>query len=306
MKGFTVSRRPVKRRTPNGPRLDGVVWRGESGLSRRQKAARLARTFATDWTGVSRALPGELHQRFPWRLRAERKSEPDEAWDEHLHRLIGATWPCAPDPQFEEIMADINALLAARGLGSGRFTYAWYSDAEPLFCRAAWCVARHARPRVVIETGVAHGVTSRVVLEALRCNDLGHLWSIDLPFPFDHRLHAQTGVAVTDACRRRWSYLEGSSRNRLPPLVAEIGHVAMFVHDSLHTARNTLFEMEQVASTMPVGGVMLVDDIGSHDAFAAFARKHPEYQTIVGPSEDRISLFGIAVKVANAEIGSLR
>ena len=31
----------------------------------------------------------------------------------------------------------------------------------------------------------------------------GHLWSIDLPFPFDHQLHAETGVVVTDACRAR-------------------------------------------------------------------------------------------------------
>ena len=38
----------------------------------------------------------------------------------------------------------------------------------------------------------------------------------------------------------------------------------MLIHDSLYTVRNTLFEMEQAAAAMPVGGVMLVDDIGSH------------------------------------------
>ena len=163
-----------------------------------------------------------------------------------------------------------------------------------------WCVALHTRPEVVIETGVAHGVTSRIVLEALRQNDLGHLWSIDLPFPFDHRLHVETGVVVTDACRPRWSYLEGSSRQRLPPLVAEVGHVEMFIHDSLHTAKNTVFEMEQAASAMSAGGVMLVDDIDSHMGFATFAKRHPEYQTIICPSADRNGMFGIAVNTANA------
>lgn len=48
----------------------------------------------------------------------------------------------------------------------------------------------HTRPEVVIETGVAHGVSTRIVLEALTQNDLGHLWSIDLLHPFNHRLHA--------------------------------------------------------------------------------------------------------------------
>ena len=161
-----------------------------------------------------------------------------------------------------------------------------------------WCTVVHTRPEVVIETGVAHGVTSRIVLEALRQNDRGHLWSIDLPFPFDHRLHAETGVAVTDACRDRWSYLEGSSRQRLPSLVAEVGHVELFIHDSLHTARNTVFEMEQAASRMPPGGVMLVDDISMHAGFAGFARRHPGYQTIACQHADRSSMFGIAVNTA--------
>jgi Methyltransferase domain len=125
-------------------------------------------------------------------------------------------------------------------------------------------VALYTRPEVVIETGVAHGVTSRIVLEALEQNDLGHLWSIDLPFPFDHWLHGETGLVVADECRSRWTYLEGSSKQRLPSLVSEVGHAEMFIHDSLHTAENTLFEIEQAGSAMPTGGVRLVDDTDSY------------------------------------------
>jgi hypothetical protein len=193
-------------------------------------------------------------------------------------------------------MADIAALLAAKGWGFGDATYGWYADADSSLCRAVWCTALHACPEVVIETGVAHGVTSRIVLEALRQIDYGHLWSIDLPFPFDSRLHADTGAAVTDDCRPRWSYLEGSSRQRLPRLVEKVGHVELFIHDSLHTARNTLFEMNQVASAMPSGGVMVVDDIGIHTGFATFARRHPAYQTIICPDAERPGgVFGVAV-----------
>ena len=81
--------------------------------------------------------------------------------------------------------------------------------------------------------------------------------------------------------------LEGSSKQRLPPLAAEVGHVELFIHDSLHTAKNTLFEMEQAASVMSAGGVMLVDDIDSHMGFASFAERHPGYQTIICPDADR-------------------
>ena len=275
-----------------------MAWRGASDQTRWQKLGRLLRTLAVDPIGVGRALPGEFRQWYRWRYETAKhpEYEVDEAWDEHLHDLLGAVWPCPDRPRLEEIMADIGDRLAARGLGSGPSTYAWYSDADSFLGRAVWCVTRHTRPEVVVETGVAHGITSRIVLEALRQNDSGQLFSIDLPFPFDHQLHAETGVAVTDECRPRWSYLEGSSRQRLPRLLAEVGHVEVFIHDSLHTAKNTLFEMEQVASAMSPGGVMLIDDIGSHEGFKTFAARQPDYQTIVCPSADGPGIFGVAVK----------
>jgi Methyltransferase domain len=278
-----------------------VVWSETTKKSRPEKIAHLLRTAAADPVAVGRALPGEIRQWYRWHHGSKKypEFEVDEAWDEHLHGLLGAPWPCPEARQLDEIMGDIDALLTSRGLGSGRFTYAHYSDAESALCRAVWCTTLHTRPEVVVETGVAHGITTRIVLEALAQNNLGHLWSIDLPFPFDHRLHAETAVAVTDACRPRWSYLEGSSRQRLPSLVAQVGHVEMFVHDSLHTAKNTMFEMEQVASVLPVGGVMLVDDIDSHEGFKAFAARHSGYRTIVCRPGDGIGLFGIAVKAAS-------
>jgi hypothetical protein len=273
-----------------------VAWRG----SRLQKSIRLLRTFAVDPVVVSQALPGEIRQWYQWHGgRKDPGFRVDEAWDEHLHSLLGAPWPCPQGSRLDALMADIGTLLKARGWGFGCDSYAWYADGDSSLCRAAWCVTLHTRPEVVIETGVAHGVTSRVILEALQQNSLGHLWSIDLPFPFDHRLHTETGAVVTDACRPRWSYLEGSSRQRLPALVAELGHVEMFVHDSLHTAENTLFEMEQAASAMSVGGVVLVDDIDSHEGFETFARRHPGFQTIIGPSVDRTGMFGIAIKLTS-------
>lgn len=256
----------------------------------------MLRTFAASPVSVARSLPGEVLQKHGSIKYSA--AEVDDDWYEHLHGLLGAPWPCQESERLDALMAEIRKLLAANGLATGRGTYGWYSDAEITLARAVWCTARHIQPEVVIETGVAHGVTSRIILEALNLNGTGHLWSIDLPHPLDPRLHAETGVAVTEECRRRWTYLEGASKDKLPPLVPEVERVDMFIHDSLHTARNTLFEMEQAASAMRPGGVMLVDDIKSHTGFATFARRHPEYQTIVCETEDKIGMFGIACRRA--------
>jgi hypothetical protein len=263
--------------------------------SRSPTILRLLRAFAADPGGVSRAMPGHIRMVLDPRIQHKPHYEAHDAWEADLHGLLGAVWPCPQLQRLDELVAEIGAHLSARGLGYGRQTYGMYSDGDSSLCRAAWCTVLHTRPEVVIETGVAHGVTSRIVLEALQQNGRGHLWSIDLPHPLDRQLHAQTGAAVNEACRTRWSYVEGSSSQRLPPLVADVGRVEVFIHDSLHTAKNTIFEMNQAASAMPPGGVMLVDDIKTHKGFATFAKRHPGYQTIVCPSADRKGMFGIAI-----------
>jgi hypothetical protein len=205
-----------------------------------------------------------------------------------------------PAPNVElvdTLLHDIAAELQSQGLRMGRQTYGEYSDAELSMARAAWCTVLHQRPSVVVETGVARGVTSRIVLDALDRHERGHLWSIDLPHPLEKDLHAQIGAAVPSSHRSRWSFVEGSSRRRLPSLLRSLGQVDLFIHDSLHTARNTRFEMEQTLRVLAPGGIMIVDDISPHQAFADFARDFPRLQTLVCPHSDRAgSFFGIVHK----------
>jgi methyltransferase family protein len=258
-----------------------------------RELAPVARAFPAHPVRVVKALPDE------WRQRMGRASatlaDYDDDWLEHFHGLLGAPWPCPEVQHLRDLLADIGKLLTEKGLGTGLHTYGWYSDADIDMCTAIWCTVRHKRPEAVMETGVAHGVSSRVILEGLNLNDRGHLWSIDVANPLNHRVHGQEGAAVTESCRPRWTYVEGESSRVMPSLVKQVGKVELFVHDSLHTFKNTLFEMEQAASVMPVGGVMLIDDIRSHDGFATFARRHPEFKTILVSTLDGIGAVGIAV-----------
>ena len=73
----------------------------------------------------------------------------------------------------------------------------------------------HSRPATVVETGVAHGLISRVILERLERNGTGHLWSVDSP-AVDPALQHEIGIAIPEHLRPRWTYVEGTSRQRLP------------------------------------------------------------------------------------------
>jgi len=71
----------------------------------------------------------------------------------------------------------------------------------------------------------------------LSLNGAGHLWSIDLPHPFAPELHGETAAAIPGRQHQRWTYVQGSSRRRLPPLLAELGNIDLFVHCLLYTSR---------------------------------------------------------------------
>jgi hypothetical protein len=95
--------------------------------------------------------------------------EPEPDWEARLHTWLGAPWPCRERAKLDSLWLDIASELP-QGLGFGRQTYGEYSDAEISLSRAVWCIVLHQRPSVVVETGVAHGVTSRIVLEAFNRN----------------------------------------------------------------------------------------------------------------------------------------
>ena len=53
---------------------------------------RLMCTFTVDPVRVSRALPGEFRQAYA--TPDDRGADADQAWEERLHSLLGAAWPC--------------------------------------------------------------------------------------------------------------------------------------------------------------------------------------------------------------------
>ena len=96
--------------------------------------------------------------------------------------------------------------------------------------------------------------------------------------------------------RSRWTYVEGTSRRRLPGLVRGLQQVDLFVHDSLHTARNTCFELDTVWPALPPGGVAVVDDIDRSLGFSRFIERVAPGAWIAARHVTGDGLWGIAIK----------
>jgi len=216
-------------------------------------------------------------------------------WAARLHAALELPWPCQAATSFDRVWDGVVADLTDAGVRVGMFSYGGWNDSDRAFAGAIWCIVAHVRPARVVETGVAHGLTSRVVLDGLARNGSGHLWSIDLP-AVDSALHPEIGIAVPAGLRSGWTYLPGTSRERLPRLLAELGKIDVFIHDSLHTGRNQLFELESAWAALRPGGVAVVDDIDHSLAFRTFLDHVRPRRWLAAGHVAGSGLWGAAVK----------
>lgn len=102
-------------------------------------------------------------------------------WERRLHEILGVSWPCQASAEFWPLWAEVLRPFNAKQVRIGRGAFDGWGDGEPGLTRAAWCLVRHLQPAHVVETGVARGFTTQMILEAFKQNGAGHLYSIDLP-----------------------------------------------------------------------------------------------------------------------------
>ncbi|MBO0684766.1 MAG: class I SAM-dependent methyltransferase [Candidatus Dormibacteraeota bacterium] len=265
---MSIERTPATELT-QAARVNSVLWRPCESLEH-------ARERFAQWRDWHRA---------PWPYQA------DESDEERVHDLIGAAWPCDERWEFPEVWHPTLDRLGGRALEVGRGSRGC-NDADAKLGRLAWCLTRHLRPQRVVETGVGRGFTTSVLLEALERNGAGHLWSIDLRPTVERGRQTEVGVVVPERLRGRWTLLRGSSRRRLPGLLAELGGVDLFLHDSLHTSRNMRFELEQAWAGLGARAAALVDDVHLNHATGRFLQDHQEASAVLSAADDGKVLIG--------------
>jgi methyltransferase family protein len=150
----------------------------------------------------------------------------------------------------------------------------------PFDCRCLYVLVRAARPRIVVETGVLYGAVSGHILAALTENGEGTLHSIELG---RDRREPPHDFFVPKAMKARWDLVMGDSRVELPALVARLGPVDLFHHDSLHTFDHMTWEFETVFPHLAKAGVLSSHDVAiahslrevfQQNAFPAFCARH--------------------------------
>jgi predicted O-methyltransferase YrrM len=196
----------------------------------------------------------------------------------------------------EQAFTDIRAHVAAeRAMLPGRGPFTAAHNGDVTLASVVYLLARAAAPAIAVETGVAYGVTSAFLLQALNANGTGRLYSIDLP-PLGPDAPAHVGALVPARLRDRWQLSRGVSRRLLPGILDAAEMIDLFVHDSLHTYSNMLWEFETAWQSLRPGGWLVSDDIEGNAAFGEFARRVGCSAALVIQEEGKQAMLGVLRK----------
>lgn len=136
-------------------------------------------------------------------------------------------------------------------------------------CTTLYDLCRASRPSLVVETGVADGLSSLFILKALDENRKGNLYSIEKP-DLRYLEGKESGWVVPQAYRHRWHLIIDSSERALPQLLNKLGKIDFFLHDSSHSYSNMLFELFLAWKHLRHGGYLMADGVLESKAFLHF------------------------------------
>ncbi len=216
----------------------------------------------------------------------------DEAVSQ-LEREIGR--PISPFLR-EEALSNLrertsSSLITLEASGTAPFKFAHNSDDRLSTLEYALC--RALQPAIVVETGVAYGVSSSYILAALAMNERGHLHSIDFP-PLGADQLKYVGYLVPAELKDRWTLHLGPSQTILPSLMKELGGLDFFIHDSLHTGSHMRMELATAHSGLRRPGLVMSDDIEGNRAFAEFVTEKAPSTSVAVQEASKPGIFGIA------------
>lgn len=143
--------------------------------------------------------------------------------------------------------------------------------------RWIYCAIRYNKPDIVVETGISHGYSSWIILNALRMNKKGTLYSIDLPNKdtCDNynigSLKKETGWLVPNDLRSNWEISLGDAKEILPELLSKLTSIDIFFHDSEHSYEHMTFEYNLAFKYLKNKGLLISDDIHKNSAFKDFS-----------------------------------
>jgi predicted O-methyltransferase YrrM len=230
--------------------LSGVVGQRHAlELSRAELVARIARFVAG---------PGWQHVQAP-SLNSLMASSPCFGSIEDILGWLGV----GPEAQgrllseFEEVSRSLDAAYSSANLA-----YREDMAVETTTSTALYCLIRARKPHTVVETGIANGHSSFIMLSAMARNGMGRLASVDVSH--------DTGGLVPIELKRRWTRIICDRRPSPALLRKHLSPFApfdIFFHDGDHRFLGQIIDFTVGVEYLNRGGLLMSDDIDVSSAW---------------------------------------
>lgn len=199
---------------------------------------------------------------------------------------------------YAEIVRDVEAKISSLPRSESKVIGGAIGPEEAV----VFALTRLLKPNLVMETGVAAGVSTYFILGALNLNQFGQLLSVDLPhrdpkgYKFDDGSFDGTytpprfdpGWLVPAGLRSRWKLKVGKSMSILPLLDVAPD---FFMHDSDHSYVCMTSEYEWAYAHLKQNGVLISDDTWCNDAWNDFSRRHRDMKPACDRKKKSIAEF---------------
>lgn len=127
-----------------------------------------------------------------------------------------------------------------------------------------------AKPERLLETGVAYGWSSLVILNALEQNGAGRLASVDMPYVKANN-EPYVGIVVPQELRGRWKLFRQPDRNGIRKALDWLGGAVDLCHyDSDKSYAGRLYAYPILWNALRPGGLLISDDIQDNFGFRDF------------------------------------
>ena len=132
----------------------------------------------------------------------------------------------------------------------------------------------YRKPRVILETGVAAGFSSKTFLSALKENGMGTLYSSDFPYFRIANPEKYIGILVDEDLKDNWHlFIEGDKKN-IPAILSEIDKIDLFHYDSDKSYDSRVYTFNLIKDKLHKDSYILFDDIQNNNHFKDMVLKN--------------------------------
>lgn len=132
-------------------------------------------------------------------------------------------------------------------------------------------LSEHISATKVIETGVAYGWSSLLILLSIQNRQNSILISNDMPY-LGKDNDQFVGCVVPESLRSRWKLLRYADREGIPRAINKLGEIDLCHYDSDKSYEGRMWAYPRLWEALRPGGIFISDDIGDNVAFKEFTK----------------------------------